>query len=118
MHKLCTVWDELQIIWSACVWSWHCRRLTFGSPSTRRSIVRLYRRWCSEAAGLASLLKPTPVSRAHLNHAALMLRGRRLSFRQPRLAQAVEEVLGILRAFERNHARVRALNRPGGLDPQ
>ena len=38
--------------------------------------------------------------------------------RQPRLAQAVEEVLGVLGALEGAQSRLRAVNRPFGLDPQ
>src|SRR5262245_45135076 len=41
----------------------------------------------------------------------------KLSLRQPRLAQAVEQVLGVLGAPERGQLRLR-VNRPFGVDPQ
>src|SRR5262245_24150871 len=41
-----------------------------------------------------------------------------LSFRQSRLAEAVEIVLGVLRALEGAQSCLCALNRPCGLDPQ
>src|SRR5262245_64978117 len=59
--------------------------------------------------------------RGHLERnpcgAAVRARNAGLSFRQARLAQAIEEVLGILGALERGQSCLRA-DRPCGLDPQ